>query len=67
MVLLAAIMIVVILGGWLLGSTIHTIAPGTGLQRFLTECAIWLLVVAVGTSPLLIRRVRKYGLAALPN
>jgi hypothetical protein len=41
--------------------------PGAGLLRFLAECTIWLVVVAVAASPLLMERVRARVLAAVPN
>ncbi len=67
MLVLIAVMVTIILGGWGLGLAIRAIVPGTGLLRFLAECAIWLAVVAVAASPLLMQRVRKRVLAAVPN
>ena len=49
---LAALMIVVTLGGWALGTAIRSWMPGTGLARFAGECALWLAFVAVIASPL---------------
>jgi hypothetical protein len=67
LMLLAALMIVVTAGGWALGVAIRFALPGSGTVRFLAECALWLLVVAVVASPLAIARVRN-GLASLiPN
>jgi hypothetical protein len=67
LMLLAALMVVVTAGGWALGVAIGLVLPGSGLVRFLAECALWLLIVAVVASPLAIARVRN-GLASLiPN
>ncbi|GGI29150.1 hypothetical protein GCM10010987_52960 [Bradyrhizobium guangdongense] len=67
MLVLITIMAVIMLGGWGLGLAIRGIVPGAGLLRFLTECAIWLVVVAIAASPLLMERVRGRVLAAVPN
>jgi O-antigen/teichoic acid export membrane protein len=67
MLVLIATMVTIILGGWGLGLAIRDIVPGTGLLRFLAECAIWLVVVAIAASPLLMERVRAWVLAAVPN
>lgn len=67
MLVLIASMITIVLGGWGLGLAIHALVPGTGMLRFLVECAIWLVVVSVAASPLLIARVRLRVLAAVPN
>ncbi|MGY8683054.1 hypothetical protein Q2941_35565 [Bradyrhizobium sp. UFLA05-153] len=67
MLVLIAITVAILLGGWALGLAIHAMVPGTGLLRFLAECGIWLVVVAIAASPLLIERVRGRVLAAVPN
>lgn len=67
MLVLIASMVTIVLGGWGLGLAIHALVPGTGMLRFLLECAIWLVVVSVAASPLLIARVRLRVLAAVPN
>ncbi|MDN3277265.1 hypothetical protein QWJ07_23580 [Frankia sp. RB7] len=67
MLTLIAIMVTIMLGGWGLGLAIHAIVPGAGLLRFLAECTIWLVVVAIAASPLLMERVRGRVLAAVPN
>ena len=41
-VFLAAVMIAITLGGWALGMAIRAAMPGTGLSRFIVECAAWL-------------------------
>ncbi|MGY4357839.1 O-antigen/teichoic acid export membrane protein [Bradyrhizobium sp. i1.7.7] len=64
---LIAIMVTIVLGGWGLGLAIHAVVPGTAMLSFLVECAIWLVVVTVAASPLLIARVRLRVLAAVPN
>ena len=55
------------LSGWGSGLAIRDIVPGAGLLRFLAECAIWLVVVAIAASPLLMERMRARVLAAVPN
>jgi len=67
MLLLIAIMTAIMLGGWGLGLAIRGVVPGAGLLRFLAECTIWLVVVAIAASPLLMERVRGRVLAAVPN
>ena len=67
MLVLIAVMVAIIFGGWGLGLAIHVTVPGTGSQRFLVECAIWLVAVAAMASPLLMERVRGRVLAAVPN
>ncbi|MCP3371003.1 hypothetical protein [Bradyrhizobium cajani] len=67
MLVLIASMVTIMLGGWGLGLAIHALVPGAGMFRFLVECTIWLVVVTLAASPLLIARVRRYVLAAVPN
>jgi O-antigen/teichoic acid export membrane protein len=67
MLVLIAIMVTIIPGGWGLGLAIRAVVPGTGPLRFLAECTIWLVVVAIAASPLLMKRVRGRVLAAVPN
>jgi O-antigen/teichoic acid export membrane protein len=67
MLVLVATMATIMLSGWGLGLAIRDIVPGAGLLRFLAECAIWLVVVAIAASPLLMERMRARVLAAVPN
>ncbi|TFW61105.1 hypothetical protein CT676_09475 [Bradyrhizobium sp. MOS001] len=67
MLVLTAVMVTIVLGGWGLGLAIRALVPGAGLLRFLAECAIWVVVVAAAASPLLSERVRRRVLAAVPN
>ncbi len=67
MLVLITIMALIMLGGWGLGLAIRGLVPGAGLLRFLAECTIWLVVVAIAASPLLMERVRGRVLAAVPN
>lgn len=64
---LALLMAVVTLGGWGLGITIRSFAPGTGLTRFAFECTLWLIVVALLASPLASRALRDRLSAAIPR
>ena len=66
-VFLAAVMIAITLGGWALGMAIRAAMPGTGLSRFIAECAAWLLMAGVAASPLLLRSVRDRLSAAIPR
>src|SRR6202035_5180460 len=64
---LAAVMVIVTLGGWGLGTIIRSLAPGTGLMRFAFECMLWLVVVALVASPLTNRDLRDRLIAAIPR
>jgi len=65
--LVTTIMVLVTSGGWVLGIMIRPLSPGTGLVRFLCECALWLMVVAAAASPLLNRGVRERLDAMIPK
>jgi hypothetical protein len=56
--LLAALMVVVTAGGWALGALIRSALPLAGLARFITECALWLMVTGLAASPLASGRLR---------
>ena len=64
---LAAVMILVTAAGWALGALIRSWMPGTGLVRFVGECALWLLVVALVASPLASAQIRKRLIAEIPQ
>jgi O-antigen/teichoic acid export membrane protein len=64
---LGLLMVLVTLGGWLLGTTIRSFAPGAGLARFAFECAVWLMAVALMASPLASRAVRDRLSDAIPR
>ncbi|WP_213770033.1 hypothetical protein [Bradyrhizobium sp. dw_78] len=64
---LAALMLTVIIGGWALGMLIRSMSPGAGLARFVSECALWLLVVALIASPLARAGLRERLSASLPS
>jgi hypothetical protein len=64
---LAAVMVLVTSGGWILGIIIRSWLPGTGLLRFAGECAVWLLVVALVASPLANGNLRNRLIAAIPR
>jgi hypothetical protein len=64
---LAAVMVAVTVGGWVLGAIIRSWAPGGGLVRFVSECALWLIVVAVIASPLANASIRARLDASLPT
>jgi O-antigen/teichoic acid export membrane protein len=64
---LAAMMIATTLCGWGLGIAIRSAIPGAGLARFIAECTLWLVVVALAASPLAIGRIREKLIAAIPR
>ncbi len=64
---LATVMILVTSGGWALGTIIRSWMPGTGLTRFVGECALWLVVVGLAASPLTKGRFRNKMLEAIPR
>ncbi len=64
---LAAVMFLVTSAGWVLGTVIRSWLPGTGLVRFVAECTLWLIVVAVVASPLLRASFRNRLIAAIPR
>jgi O-antigen/teichoic acid export membrane protein len=66
-VFLAAVMAVVTLGGWGLGTLIRSLVPWMGLTGFAVECILWLVVVALVASPLLSRDLRERLIAAIPR
>jgi O-antigen/teichoic acid export membrane protein len=64
---LTALIAVVILSGWGLGTVLRSTAPGTGLPHLVFESALWLLVVAMATSPLWNEEIRSRLAAAIPH
>jgi O-antigen/teichoic acid export membrane protein len=64
---LAAVMVLVTSGGWLLGTIIRSWMPGTGLIRFVGECTAWLMIVALLASPMASGRFRNRLIAAIPR
>jgi O-antigen/teichoic acid export membrane protein len=64
---LAATLLVVTGVGWGLGCGIRTWIQGSGLMRFVLECALWLGVVALGAGALLRRHLRNRLADIVPN
>jgi len=64
---LAAVMVVVTLCGWGLGTIIRSAVPWTGLTRFVFECALWLAAVALIASPLASKHIRARLSDAIPH
>jgi O-antigen/teichoic acid export membrane protein len=64
---LAAVTILVTSAGWALGAVIGWWLPGTGLLRFVAECMLWLIVVALVASPLANKSVRDRLIAMIPR
>jgi O-antigen/teichoic acid export membrane protein len=67
MVFLAAVMAVVTLCGWGLGTMIRSLMPGTGLLQFAVECTLWLVAVALLAGPLANKGLRNTLIAAIPR
>ena len=55
---LAALMVVVTLFGWGLGTVIRSAVPWSGLTRLVFECTLWLAAVALIASPLASKHIR---------
>ena len=55
------------LAGWALGSVIRSLVPGSGLWRFIIECALWLAVVGLAASPLASKNLRSRLQDAIPR
>jgi O-antigen/teichoic acid export membrane protein len=66
-VILIVLMTSVTLGGWALGEIIRAWLPGTGFAGFISECALWLTVVALAASPLAGNNTRTKLIAAIPR
>lgn len=64
---LAAAMAILTSAGWALGAVIRLWLPGAGLLRFVAECTLWLVVVAVVASPMISARFRNRLIAAIPR
>lgn len=64
---LAGLMLVVVLGGWALGTVIRSFVGGGGLFRFVLECAVWLTAVAMLATPLISARLRKKLVDTIPR
>jgi O-antigen/teichoic acid export membrane protein len=55
---LAALIVLVTMGGWALGAATRSALPLAGLARFFSECAIWLVIAGLAASPLASGRLR---------
>jgi hypothetical protein len=64
---LAALFVVVTMGGWGLGALIRSIVPGGGLSRFVIECTLWLAFAALAASPLASTQFRDRLSNAIPR
>jgi O-antigen/teichoic acid export membrane protein len=65
--ILAALTLIVVSGGWALGALVRSVAPGTGMARFLSECALWLITVVAIASPLANSGLRARLNASVPT
>jgi O-antigen/teichoic acid export membrane protein len=66
-VVLAVLMASVTLGGWALGAIIRAWVPGTGVIRFIAECAVWLAIVVLAASPFASNNIRNRLIAMIPR
>jgi len=64
---LAAVMVLVTLFGWGLGTVIRSAVPWTGLTRFVFECTLWLAAIALIASPLASKHIRARLSDAIPQ
>lgn len=64
---LAAAMTAVTMAGWALGTVLRQTIPLAEPWRFLVECGLWLVIVAVAASPLAFESVRARLTAAIPR
>lgn len=62
-----AVMVVTMLAGCGLGLAIRAAIPWVGPARFIAECTLWLIVVALAAAPLAIGRLREKLIAAIPR
>lgn len=62
-----AIMVTVVPAGGAIGAAIGHLLPGTGIARFLAECALWLAAVALLASPLAHKPLRDRLVASIPR
>ena len=62
---LLAMMVTIVSAGVAVGATIRYLLPGSGIEHFLIECALWLTAVAVLASPLIIMTLRQKILEAI--
>lgn len=65
--MLAVLFVAVTLAGWGLGSAIRSLVGGSGLWRFIIECALWLAVVGLAASPLVSKNLRRRLSDAIPR
>jgi O-antigen/teichoic acid export membrane protein len=65
--LLSAIMLVIVPLGAGLGALIGHLLPGTGIAHFLGECTLWLMAVALLSTPLASKALRERLIAAIPH
>lgn len=65
--ILAGLMVIVVSGGWTLGTLIRSVAPGAGLARFIGECALWSIMVVVIASPFANAALRARLNASVPT
>ncbi|HLZ02773.1 MAG TPA: hypothetical protein VKR55_11555 [Bradyrhizobium sp.] len=64
---LLVLMVVVTAFGWGLGVMIRGLLPSEGFARFVAECALWLVIMALVASPLANASVRTKLSEMIPN
>jgi O-antigen/teichoic acid export membrane protein len=64
---LLAIMVTIVSAGVAVGAAIRYLLPGTGIAHFLGECALWLVAIALLSSPLANKSLRGRLVEAIPR
>jgi O-antigen/teichoic acid export membrane protein len=65
--LLVAMMVTIVSVGVAIGAGIRHLLPGTGIAHFVGECTLWLVAVALLSSPLAAKSLREKLLGAIPH
>lgn len=62
-----ALMMLIVAVGTAAGAVIRFLLPGAGIPHFLAECTLWLIAVALLSSPLANKALRRRLLEAIPR
>jgi O-antigen/teichoic acid export membrane protein len=61
------LMMLIVVVGTATGAVIRFLLPGAGIPHFLAECTLWLIAVALLSSPLANKALRRRLLEAIPS
>ena len=64
---LVAMMVTIVAAGVTVGAAIKYWLPGTGITHFMAECVLWLVAVALLSSPLANKPLRNRLIASIPR